>query len=108
MNQSDEERLSGKRLLNSSSSEDLSVELGTLLRVLQDSRNLDRAAPVRVVEALAVDQLLQMPFFQLSCVVNDLVVVWNDGTFVGLLAHDKEVVIQANDSSIYESSWGYI
>ena len=104
MDQSNEEGFCAKPFFNFSSTKNLSVEFCALLWILQNGWNLDRSTPIRIVEALTVNQLLQMPFFQLTSVVDNFVVVRNDAAFVRLLAYDKEIVIQTNNSWVDESS----
>ena len=85
----------------------LGSELGTLLGVLQDGGDLDGAGPVAVVEALGVDQFLQVPFLELALVaVDHFVVVGDDAALGGLLAYDVEIVVLADDLRIHESTRG--
>lgn len=77
---------------NNSLVEHLRAKLGAFLRVLQDSRNFDRARPVDVVEALTEDQLLKQALLHLAITVYHAVVVWNSGASSCLLAYQEEVV----------------
>ena len=72
----------------------LSAELGTLLGVLQDCGHLDGVEAVGVVEALQVDQLLELVLLKLlGVVVDDFVVgLSGGGGSLGQLAHDEEFV----------------
>lgn len=76
--------------------EDLGVELDALLGVLEYAGHLDGARPVDVVEALAVDELLQDALLHLGVIVDDLVVVGDGGAPVGELRHHEEVVVVAD------------
>ena len=105
MNHSDEVWSGQEGFANIFAIKDLCSELDTFLGVLKDCGDLDGASPVTVVEALTEDQLLKMSFFQLACLVDNLVVVWNNASLCGLLADDVEIVKVANDLSIDESSW---
>ena len=87
---------------------DLGAELGTLLGVLQDGGYLDGAGPVGVVEALGVDQLLQVPLLELAVGVDHLVVVGHDAALGRLLAHDEEVVVLADHLRVDEGPGGHI
>ena len=86
----------------------LSAELGTLLGVLQDGGDLDGAGPVGVVEALRVDQLLQVSLLELAGGVDDLVVVGDDAALGRLLAHDEEVVVLADHLRVDEGPGGHV
>lgn len=82
----------------------LSDEGAQLLRILQRSRHLDRARPVHVVEALAVDQLLDHSFFQLRVAVGHLVVGRFHGASVALLGDEVELEVFANCLSVDQSA----
>lgn len=67
-----------------------------LLGVLQRPWYLDRARPVHVVEALAVDQLLDHSLLQLRVTVCHFVVGRLHGASVALLGDQVELEVLAN------------
>lgn len=77
--------------------EDLGVELGAFLGVLQDAWDLNGACPVDVVEALREDELLQHAFFRFGVREYHTVVIWHCGTAIRCLRHYVEVVVVGYD-----------
>lgn len=75
---------------------------------MKNGRDLDRACPIDVVEALTEDELLQLRFLDSTGVVDDFVVIGNSGTFVGLLAHYVEIVIVADQALTNQSASLYV
>ena len=88
----------------------IGVELGTFLGVLQDGGDLDGAVPVGVVEALRVDQLLEMALLELAvaATVDDPIVGGDDAALGRLMAHDEEIVVLADHLRVDQGPGGHI
>lgn len=81
--------------------QDFTVELGTFLCVLKDSRYFNWSSPVDIVEALREDQLLQHSFFHFRVWKNHSVVIGDSWASIWRLRDNIEVII------FRDNFWGY-
>ena len=83
---------------------DFWVELGTFLCVLKNTWDFDWTTPVHIIETLSEYQFWKYSFFHFWVGVNDLVVIWNNASSVGILRNKVEVIIFGNNISVDQCS----